>query len=118
MKTTLSLLTLAMALVAQTAALAGGPPGGEGNPPGPCKEIAATCKAAGFTPGDWKKGDGLWYDCVDPIIQGKTVVPGATKPLPAVDPKIVAACKARHPKYGTGKVGSIPPTTATGSSGN
>jgi hypothetical protein len=74
--------------------------------PGPCKEIAEACKQAGFVQGDWKKGDGLWRDCVDPIIQGKTNVPGATKPLPTVDPKTVAACKAKHPKYGEGKVGS------------
>ena len=75
-------------------------------PPGPCKEIAAACRNAGFIKGDWKKGDGLWRDCVDPIMQGKTSVPGATKPLPAVDAGLVSACKAKHPKYGGGKVGS------------
>ena len=74
--------------------------------PGPCKKIAAACKTAGFIDGDWKKGDGLWRDCVDPIIQGQTSVPGATKPLPTVDGQIVALCKAKHPKFGAGKVGS------------
>jgi hypothetical protein len=39
-------------------------------------------------------------------VQGKTSVPGATKPLPAVDGKLVADCKAKHPKFGGGKVGS------------
>jgi hypothetical protein len=74
--------------------------------PGPCKQVAQACQQAGFIKGDWKKGDGLWRDCVDPLMQGKTSAPGATKPLPAVDPNLVAACKAQHPKFGGGKVGS------------
>ena len=82
------------------------PAGNTGKAPGPCNQIAAACKSAGFIQGDWKKGDGLWRDCVDPIIQGQTSVKGATKPLPSVDPTVVAACKAKHPKYGEGKVGS------------
>jgi hypothetical protein len=73
---------------------------------GPCKTVEQACKNAGFIQGDWKKGDGLWRDCVDPIMQGQTNVPGATKPLPTVDAKAVAACKAEHPKFGGGKVGS------------
>ncbi len=73
-----------------------------------CKQIADSCKAAGFVKGDWKKGDGLWRDCVDPIVQGQTSVPGATKPLPTVDAKVVADCKASNPKFGEGKVGSEP----------
>src|SRR3954465_2079967 len=75
-------------------------------PPGACKQIAEICHNAGFIKGDWKKGDGLWRDCVDPIMQGKTSVPGATKPLPSIDGRLVADCKARHPKFGGGKVGS------------
>src|SRR6478672_8082006 len=80
--------------------------GGADKAPGPCKQIAETCKNAGFIPGDWKKGDGLWRDCVDPIVQGVTTVPGGTKPLPIVNASLVAACKAKHPKFGSGKVGS------------
>ena len=74
--------------------------------PGPCKQVEQACKNAGFIPGDWKKGDGLWRDCVDPLMQGQTNVPGATKPLPSVDAKAIADCKAQHPKFGGGKVGS------------
>ncbi len=74
--------------------------------PGACKQIADACTAAGFIKGDWKKGDGLWRDCVDPIIQGVTSVPGASKPLPIIDAKTISACKAKHPKFGSGKVGS------------
>ena len=79
---------------------------GERGTPGPCKAVEQACKNAGFIQGDWKKGDGLWRDCVDPIMQGQTNVPGATKPLPSVDAKAVADCKAARPKFGGGKVGS------------
>jgi len=74
--------------------------------PGPCRAVEQACKNAGFIQGDWKKGDGLWRDCVDPIMQGQTNVPGATKPLPSVDAKAVADCKSARPKFGSGKVGS------------
>lgn len=76
--------------------------------PSPCKQIEQACKNAGFIQGDWKKGDGLWRDCVDPIMQGQSNVPGATKPLPAVSSGAIAECKAQHPKFGGGKVGSTP----------
>ncbi len=78
----------------------------QGKEPGPCQEIVKACESAGFVKGDAKKGYGLWVDCIDPIMQGKTSVPGATKALPAVDPKIVSDCKAKHPKFGSGKVGT------------
>ena len=68
-----------------------------------CMQIVNACKSAGFIQGDWKKGDGLWRNCIDPIIQGQTGVAGGTKPLPTVDPNIVAECKASRPSFGTGK---------------
>jgi hypothetical protein len=73
---------------------------------GPCKQIHDTCKSAGFVEGERRRGDGLYADCVNPIMQHKTVVPNATKPLPAVDPKLVADCKKRNPSFGAGPVGS------------
>ena len=99
--------TLVVLSMCSVLALAQGKKGDQGAP-GPCKEVEQACKNAGFIPGDWKKGDGLWRDCVDPIMQGQTNVPGATKPLPQVSQKAVADCKAQHPKYGAGKVGSTP----------
>jgi hypothetical protein len=77
-----------------------------GKAPGSCKKIEQACENAGFKKGYWKNGAGLWRDCVDPLVQGVTNVPGATKPLPAVDASLVAACKAKHPRFGEGKVGS------------
>ncbi|MEO5968571.1 MAG: hypothetical protein ABIQ95_01485 [Bdellovibrionia bacterium] len=73
---------------------------------GPCKEIREACTKAGFKKGDWKNGDGLFRDCINPIMQGVTTVPSGKLPLPSVDAAIVAACKAKKPKFGEGKVGS------------
>src|SRR5689334_18205380 len=68
--------------------------------PAACKQMADVCRKDGYLPADWKDYDGLWSDCVDPILQGQTIVAGAKRPLPSIDPKVVAACKASHPKYG------------------
>ena len=96
-------LLVSVLSICSTLALAQGK---KGEAPGSCQQIAKACQQAGFVKGDWKKGDGLWRDCVDPIMQGQTSVPGATKPLPSVDAGLVADCKAKHPKFGGGKVGS------------
>ncbi len=98
MKLTLSTAIFIFSSLSFGAGLAGAP--------GPCMKIAEVCQAAGFTKGDWKKGDGLWRDCVDPIVQGVKSPSGITKPLPIVDSATIAACKAKHPKFGGGKVGS------------
>jgi hypothetical protein len=101
-----TLLALTALILSPALTFAQGSKGDHNAPPNECKEIAEACRQAGFIKGDWKKGDGLWRDCVNPIVQGKTSVPGATKPLPVVDGKLVADCKAKHPKFGGGKVGS------------
>ncbi len=103
MRTTAIVLSIAAAVVFSTAGFAAEH---EGHAPGPCKEIVKACENAGFVKGEAKKGYGLWLDCVDPIMQGKTTVPGATKPLPAVDSKVVSECKAKNPKFGSGQVGT------------
>ncbi len=74
--------------------------------PVPCQKIAEVCEAAGFTKGDWKKGNGLWHDCVAPIIQGVKSPPGAAKPLPIVSASNIVACKATKPKFVNAKVSS------------
>src|SRR5262249_13695628 len=85
--------------------------GPSANPPtpspaqqGPCQQITAACEQAGFVKGGAKAGAGLAVDCVRPVMQGGTFQrPKASKPLPQVDPQIVAACKASNPNFGTGK---------------
>ena len=98
------ILSIAASLVISTMAFAG--PAQERKEPGPCKQILKACEDAGFVKGEAKKGYGLWVDCVDPIMQGKTTVPGATKALPSVDANLVSACKAKNPKFGSGHVGT------------
>jgi hypothetical protein len=71
---------------------------------GPCAQITAACKNAGFTLGGASTGTGLQADCVIPIMQGVAQPAAATRPLPQIDPKVVAACKASHPSFGQGKV--------------
>jgi hypothetical protein len=66
----------------------------------PCAPIVQACKSAGFAPKQAKEGSGLWVDCIRPIVQGTSQPPKATIKLPTVDPSVVAACKAAHPKFG------------------
>jgi Sulfatase len=90
----------------------------------PCAQIRDACLAAGFTQGGARQGTGLQVDCVRPILSG-TAQPGkASRPLPQVDPRIVAACKAAKPDFDGGPTqslqaqdqlspGSVPPPVAT-----
>ena len=39
-------------------------------PQGPCGQITAACRQAGFVQGGRSAGDGLQIDCVRPIMQG------------------------------------------------
>jgi hypothetical protein len=75
---------------------------------GPCDQVTAACKSAGFVDGGVGTGIGLQKDCVFPIMQGIAQPAAATRQLPQIDPQVVAACKARHPDFGQGKG----PTTA------
>jgi hypothetical protein len=77
-------------------------------PPGPCEQITQACKSAGFVEGEYKEGYGLHVDCIDPIMQGVQQPHKADKPLPAISPGVVAACKQRRPGFGEPKK-SAPP---------
>jgi hypothetical protein len=70
---------------------------------GPCAQIAAACKSAGFIEGDYKTGNGLHKDCIDPIMRGGSRPPNAKLALPKVDSELVAACKQKHPNFGEPK---------------
>ena len=71
--------------------------------PGPCEQIVQACKSAGFIEGDFKTGNGLWVDCIDPIMRGTGQPSKAKIPLPQVSPEQVAACKAKRPNFGEPK---------------
>jgi len=70
---------------------------------GPCAQIAAACKQAGFVPQGAKSGVGIVVDCIRPIMVGTPQGVQGTKPLPQIDPQVVAACKQQNPNFGTAR---------------
>jgi hypothetical protein len=65
---------------------------------GPCAIIRQLCESAGFVQGAAPSGNGLQRDCIQPILQARPS--SANRPLPVVDPQVVAACRAVAPGYG------------------
>jgi N-acetylglucosamine-6-sulfatase len=55
---------------------------------------------AGFVKGGVSSGNGIWQDCIDPIMQGKPQRRKASKPLPHLDPQLVEACKTKDSSFG------------------
>ena len=77
------------------------PPGDSGSALAkPCAEINVACKRAGFTARTGKAGNGIFADCISPIIEGRPQPNNAAMPLPHIRPEIVAACKQMYPNYG------------------
>jgi hypothetical protein len=68
--------------------------------PRPCDQIIHLCKHAGFVEGDYKKGYGLWLDCIDPIMRGTRQPAIADKPLPEVSSELIQACRQQDPQFG------------------
>jgi len=78
----------------------------------PCALIISSCQAAGFVAGGAKFGNGLMVDCIQPIMQGKADARASTKPLPAIDASVTAACKAKNPNFGLPAGGGRPAKAA------
>jgi class 3 adenylate cyclase len=66
----------------------------------PCVQIRVACEQAGFVQGAARDGNGIQIDCIRPIMLGTRRPLSASKPLPPIDPQVVAACKARNPTFG------------------
>jgi N-acetylglucosamine-6-sulfatase len=66
----------------------------------PCEQIKEACQDAGFVQGGAGGGNGLWVDCIDPLMKGAAQTYKASKSLPQVDPQLVEACKAKNPSFG------------------
>lgn len=70
---------------------AGAPAGGDKHP---ChklkKEAIAACEKAGYVKGEHKEKKGLFMDCVEPIMQGKSVA------NVSVDSNLVQECQAKQ----------------------
>ncbi len=93
------LATLAALIAGTTAAVAQQ----GGGLPRPCAALRQVCVQAGFVPQGARAGEGLVIDCIRPLMQGIPQPPRATKPLPAVDPQLVEACRAQNPNFGMGQ---------------
>jgi hypothetical protein len=46
-----------------------------------CQRIISECKRLGFIQGQWKKDNGLWKDCFDPIVRGNGSATRDGKPI-------------------------------------
>ena len=66
----------------------------------PCAQITKACTDAGFQSRAAGRGNGIFADCMVPIIEGIPQPSTAKLPLPQIDPAIVQACKTVNPKYG------------------
>ncbi len=81
----------------------------QGPPARPCMAIRTVCLQAGFVMQGARNGDGLIVDCIRPIMQNIPQPPRATRPLPAVDPQLVEACRAQNPNFGMGNAAAQQP---------
>src|SRR5262249_31961648 len=77
---------------------------------GPCAQIAAACKQAGFVPNGAKTGVGLMVDCARPMMVGTTQQASGATPLPAIDAQVVAACKQHNPNFAMGGRAKLQPS--------
>lgn len=60
-----------------------------------CQRILNECKKLGFIQGQWKKDNGLWKDCFDPIVKGGGTPTRDGKPINVpVSSSDVQACRA------------------------
>lgn len=64
----------------------------ESNPA--CQRILTECKRLGYIQGQWKKDNGLWKDCFDPIVKGGGTPTRDGKPMNVpVSQSDVEACR-------------------------
>lgn len=77
----------------------------------PCKQLESACKTAGFVQGGEGEGKGLWTQCFTPLMMGHPAPKTSKLPLPKVDEKVLAACRADNPNYGKGKPKTASPNT-------
>ncbi len=70
----------------------------ESNPA--CQRIIAECKKLGFIQGQWKKDNGLWKDCFDPVVKGGGTATRDGKAISVpVNPSDVQACRASEGQH-------------------
>jgi hypothetical protein len=70
----------------------------ESNPA--CQRIIAECKKLGFIQGQWKKDNGLWKDCFDPVVKGGGTATRDGKPISVpVSSSDIQSCRAADSQH-------------------
>jgi serine/threonine protein kinase len=59
-----------------------------------CQKIVAECKKLGYIVGEWKQDNGLWKDCLDPVVKGSTPTRDGKPMTVPVSPGDVQSCRA------------------------
>jgi serine/threonine protein kinase len=67
--------------------------GGFSRNPG-CQKIVAECKKLGYIMGEWKQDNGLWKDCLGPVVKGGTPTRDGKPMTVPVNPGEVQSCRA------------------------
>jgi hypothetical protein len=63
-----------------------------------CDRVLAACKAAGYVEGGGASGKGLWFNCVEPVMQGAPAQ--SALPRPAIAAGVIADCRKARPAFG------------------
>lgn len=58
-----------------------------------CKNVLGECKKLGFVEGGFSQGKGLWRNCFNQVLEGKSATLSGKEISVAVDGKDVSACK-------------------------
>jgi hypothetical protein len=100
--TYLTCLVIILALPTAFAA-PGAPPPKEPN----CLAVYNACTGGGYIQGDAKEGNGLWKDCIIPLMTGttppKSPPAGVTFPNASQLTQQIQTCHKNHPKWGMGR---------------
>jgi hypothetical protein len=71
-----------------------------------CQRILAECRNLGFIDGQWKKDNGLWKDCFDPVVKGGQATRDGKPISVPVSQSDIQACRgaAAGPNVQNGRV--------------
>lgn len=61
-----------------------------------CQRILAECQRLGFVYGQWKKDNGLYKDCFDPVVRGGTATRDGRPISVPVSSSDIQSCRAAH----------------------
>jgi hypothetical protein len=80
----------------------------ESNPA--CQKIIQECKNLGYIVGEWKKDNGLWKDCFDPVVKGGTPTRDGKAINVPVSQSEVQSCRTAVEHHNNNKAAHSPST--------